>query len=60
MAKTYYPGAVRIADKAHKYLTRYQQSLSQGITTDQAAALTELVACLAAFLVKWLKPAILP
>lgn len=56
MAKTYLPGAVDIASGAHKYLTRYQTKLANGRTTDQIAALTELIACLANFLTKWIKP----
>lgn len=56
MAKTYIPGAVDIANSAHKYLTRYQAKLTVGATTDQIAALSELIACLATFLSKWFKP----
>lgn len=56
MSKTYVWGAVTIADKAHKYLTRYQAQLSVGATTDQLTALTELIACIAVFLTKWFKP----
>lgn len=57
MSKTYVWGAVTAADKAHKYLSRYQAKLTIGATTDQIAALSELIACLAAFLAKWFKPA---
>jgi len=57
MAKTYIPGAVNIATAAHKYLSRYQATLVTGATTDQIAALSELITCLAAFLAKWFKPA---
>lgn len=56
MAKTYIWGAVNSAQFAHKYLSRYQAQLSAGATTDQLLALTELIACLAAFLQKWFKP----
>jgi hypothetical protein len=56
MSKTYIPGAVNVAMFAHKYLTRYQSKLSVGASTDQLVALTELIACLAAFLTKWFKP----
>lgn len=56
MAKTYIPGAVNIANSAHKYLTRYQATLTAGATPGQLAALTELVSCLAQFLANWHKP----
>lgn len=56
MTKTYIPSAVDTANAAHKYLSRYQAKLVQGATTEQVAALTELIACLATFLSKWLKP----
>ena len=56
MAKLYIWGAVTAADKAHKYLTRYQPQLSAGATSDQLVALTELISCLAVFLTKWFKP----
>jgi hypothetical protein len=60
MAKTYIPSAVNVAHVAHKYLSRYQAKLTAGATTDQIAALSDLIACLAAFLAKWLKPTPLP
>lgn len=60
MAKTYIPGAVDIAKTTHKYLTKYQATLSIGATTDQLTALTELIACLSAFLTKWFKPPVAP
>jgi hypothetical protein len=60
MAKTYIPGAVNVAKTAHKYLTRYQPTLTAGASPDQIAALVELIACLAAFLNKWFKPAVGP
>jgi len=56
MAKTYIPSAVDVATTAHRYLTRYQAKLSVGATTEQLAALADLVACLAVFLGKWFKP----
>jgi len=56
MAKTYIPSAVTIADQAHKYLTRYQAKLTAGATTQQVAALLDLIACLATFLNNWIKP----
>ena len=56
MAKTYIPGAIDAAQFLHKYLTRYQATLSLDVTDAQANALVELIACLAAFLVNWHKP----
>jgi len=56
MAKTYIPGAVDVANATHKYLSRYQAKLTAGASTDQIAALGELLACLAVFLTKWFKP----
>jgi hypothetical protein len=56
MAKLYIWGGVTAAERAHKYLTRYQAQLSVGATADQLVALTELIACLATFLTKWFKP----
>jgi hypothetical protein len=58
--RTYIPGAVDIANHAYKYLTRYQAKLTIGATTDQVAALSELLACLATFLSKWFKPPLNP
>jgi hypothetical protein len=60
MAKTYIPGAVDIAKASHKYLTRYQTTLTAGASSDQITALIELISCLAAFLSKWHKPNIQP
>lgn len=60
MAKTYIPAAVDVATHAHRYLTRYQAKMSLGASSDQILALTELITCLAVFLTKWLKPAVLP
>lgn len=60
MAKTYIPSAVDVANHAHRYLTRYQAKMVVGATTDQIAALSELVACLAVFLSKWFKPNVNP
>jgi hypothetical protein len=56
MAKTYIPMAVDWASSTHKRLTRYQAQLSAGLSTEQIAALTELIACLATFLSKVTKP----
>lgn len=60
MARTYYPGAVKIASTAHKYLTRYQATLTNGQTATRVAALIALVQCLAEFLAEWTKPPINP
>lgn len=56
MSKTYVPSSVIVTDRAYRYLTRYQQQLSKSATTDQLVALTDLIACLAAFLQKWFAP----
>lgn len=56
MAKTYIPSAVDVAQHASKYLTRWQSKLSIGATTEQVAALVDLIACLAVFLQRWHKP----
>jgi len=60
MHKTYVPMAVSYADAIHKRLTRYQTQLSVDKTTDQLTALSDLIACLAAFLHKWPKPPVNP
>lgn len=60
MSKTYIPSAVVVAERGHRYLTRYQAKLVVGASTDQIAALSELIACLANFLSKWFKPPIAP
>lgn len=60
MARTYYPGAVKIAATAHKYLTRYQATLTSGQTAQRVTALVNLVACLATFLAEWNAPPINP
>jgi hypothetical protein len=57
MAKTFIPGAVDIANAAHKYLSRRQAKLVQGASIDQIAALADLITCLATFLSRWHKPA---
>lgn len=55
--KTYIPGAVDVANAAHRYLTRWQENLLENeVTSDQIAALAELITCLATFLSKWRKP----
>jgi hypothetical protein len=57
MAKTYIPSAVDVVQHANRYLTRWQAKMTIGATTDQVAALVELLACIAVFLQKWHKPA---
>ncbi len=57
MAKTYIPSAVDVASHASKYLTRWQSKLTEGATTDQIEALTDLITCLLVFLQRWRKPA---
>lgn len=55
MAKTYVDGGVTVVRAAQKYLTRWQPKMVQGATTGQITALTNLISCLAAFLVEWHK-----
>lgn len=59
-AKTYIPGGVDIATKAHKYLTRWQHVMLIGATSGQVTALAGLITCLAQFLVDWHKPPVNP
>jgi len=54
--KTYVPGAVNIANRLSKYLDRYQVTLTAGFDAEQLSAYADLVACLATFLSKVLKP----
>lgn len=56
MAKTYIPSAVDVASTASKYLNRWQAKMVVGATTDQIAALADLISCLATFLQRWHKP----
>jgi hypothetical protein len=56
MAKTYIPSAVDISSAAKKYLTRYQNRLIVGATSNQITALADLIICLTHFLVEWNKP----
>jgi hypothetical protein len=60
MARDYYPSAVKVATVSHRYLTRYQATLSKSKTSEQLAALAALISCLAEFLVKWPKTPISP
>lgn len=59
-ARTYYPGAVKIAERAHRYLSRYQPKLVATVTPAQATALASLIAELANFLAAWPPPTVLP
>jgi len=55
--KTYVPGAVDTAEEANRYFTRWQAKLAlQATTPAKLAALTNLISCIAAFLVEWQKP----
>lgn len=61
MPKTYIPQANDEATDLHRYLTRYQAKLMAGsVTSDQIAALTELISCLVNFINKWPKPPVAP
>jgi len=57
MAKLYIDGGVTVAQAAQKYLTRWQSKMVAGATTGQITALTNLITCLAQFLVEWHKAA---
>jgi hypothetical protein len=48
--------AVDFANALHSRLTKYQETLIIGATSDQIDALIELIACLATFLANWRKP----
>lgn len=56
MAKTYIPSAVDVVTQANRYLSRWQGRMTATATTEQIAALVELLACIAVFLQKWHKP----
>lgn len=60
MPKTGYPTAVTVAHTAYLYLTRNQAKLNLSINSGQATALTNLILCLAQFLVEWPKPPLNP
>lgn len=55
MAKTYVDGSVTVVRHAQKYLTRWQSKMVLSATSEQIAALTDLIACIASFLSKWHK-----
>jgi len=56
MAKTYIPQAVDDVQKMNKYFARWAAKMVIGATPGQVVALTNLVSCIAAFLVEWHKP----
>lgn len=55
MAKLYIDGAVTAAQHAQRYLVRWQPKLVQSATPQQVIALTNLISCIASFLVEWHK-----
>lgn len=55
MAKLYIDGSVTVVRAAQKYLSRWQSKMVIGATSEQIAALTDLIACIATFLSKWHK-----
>ena len=57
MAKLYIDGSVTVVRAAQKYLTRWQPKMVLGASPAQVTALTNLITCLAAFLVEWHKAA---
>lgn len=56
VSRTYIPSAWDIANRLHKYLTRYNSTLQAGLTPTQVTALANLIACLATFLAEVSKP----
>jgi hypothetical protein len=55
MAKLYIDGSVTVVRAAQKYLTRWQPKMVAGATSAQIVALTQLLSCIATFLVEWHK-----
>jgi len=55
MAKLYIDAGVTTVRATQKYLTRWQSKMVQGATAPQILALTNLITCLAEFLVQWHK-----
>jgi hypothetical protein len=55
MAKLYIDAGVTTARATQKYLTRWQAKMVAGASPAQVTALTNLISCLAAFLVEWHK-----
>lgn len=58
--KLYVDGLRLVADKAHKYATRYQSQLESNLTADQYTALVDFIGCVATLLVKLGKNVITP
>lgn len=56
MAKTYVPEAIDKATDMSRYFGRWAAKMSVGASTDQLAALADLIACIATFLARWHKP----
>jgi hypothetical protein len=50
MAKSFIPGLRIIVQQSHKYATRYQSTLSGGLTGPQYTALLAFIACCAELL----------
>jgi hypothetical protein len=55
MTKLYIDGSVTVVRHAQKYLTRWQSKMVLGASPEQITALTDLITCVAAFLVHWHK-----
>lgn len=55
MAKLYIDAGVTTVRATQKYLTRWQSKMVIGATPGQVAALTDLITCLATFLINWHK-----
>jgi len=53
--KLYIDGGVTVVRAAQKYLTRWQSKMVASATPGQITALTELISCIATFLVQWHK-----
>lgn len=54
--KTYIPEAVDKAEDLQKYFGRWAAKMSVGASSEQIAALADLAACIARFLLVWFKP----
>jgi hypothetical protein len=55
MAKLYIDGGVTVVRQAQRYLTRWQSKMVIGASPAQVTALTNLITCVAQFLVEWHK-----
>jgi hypothetical protein len=58
--KLYVDGLRFIAQKSHRYATRYQAQLESNLTGDQYAALIDFITCVAALLAKLGKNIVTP